>query len=63
MGRNYWDGGQARQGCEWLQRSLGYWNDIQRRWGLTPLDTAWVSDLRREFEHLCPDRSPTRNRR
>jgi tetratricopeptide (TPR) repeat protein len=62
MGRNYWDGGERRRGCEWLQRSLGYWTDIQRRWGLTPLDTAWVSDLRREFEHLCPDWDPAHGR-
>jgi hypothetical protein len=62
MGRNYWDGGQRRQGCEWLQRSLGYWTDIQRRWGLTPLDTSWVSELRREFDRLCPDWSPARIR-
>ena len=63
MGRNYWEGGQTRQGCEWLQRSLGYWTDIRRRWGLTPLDAAWVSDLRGEFERLCPDWTPALSRR
>jgi eukaryotic-like serine/threonine-protein kinase len=63
MGRNYWEGGQTRQGCEWLQRSLGYWTDIRRRWGLTPLDAAWVSNLRGQFERLCPDWIPSRSRR
>ena len=63
MGRNYWEDGQVRQGCEWLQRSLGYWANIRRRWGLTPLDAAWVSDLRGEFERLCPDWIPARTRR
>ena len=63
MGLNYLEGGERRLGCEWLQRSLGYWVDIERRWGLTPLDAAEVPNQRQEFERLCPDWSPARNRR
>jgi serine/threonine-protein kinase len=62
MGRNYWEAGDRRQGCHWLQRSLDLWTDIQRRWGLTPLDAAWLDDLRREIAQLCPAGSETGRR-
>ena len=54
MGRNYWDSGQRERGCQWIGRSLGYWEDIQRRWGLSALDADWMSALQGEFRRLCP---------
>jgi tetratricopeptide (TPR) repeat protein len=58
MGLNYWQGGQRRTGCEWLQRSLGYWVDLERRWGLSPLDAAELPSQRAEFARLCRGWSP-----
>ncbi|MFO1409539.1 MAG: hypothetical protein U1F06_04075 [Steroidobacteraceae bacterium] len=58
MGLNDWQGGQRRSGCQWLQRSLGYWADLERRWGLTPLDASELPNQRAEFARLCPDWIP-----
>ncbi|MCC7460862.1 MAG: serine/threonine protein kinase [Gammaproteobacteria bacterium] len=58
MGLNLWQGGQRSQGCQWLQRSLEYWVDVERRWGLTPLDAGGLVDRRSEFARRCPGRSP-----
>ncbi len=60
MGLNLRQGGQHREGCQWLQRSLGYWAAVERRWGLTPLDASGVPEQRAEFAQLCPQWHPAR---
>jgi hypothetical protein len=58
MGLNLWQSGRRHEGCQWLQRSLGYWADVERRWGLTPLDAGGVPYVRTEFSKHCPEWAP-----